>query len=234
MPILSGCGYGTAMAVDLAKAVEAAGADGILLLPHYLTEAGQAGLAAHVKAVCDAARIGVIVYNRANARLDRRHPGPALPRHCPNLDRLQGRHRRHRHRPPRRRHPRRPPDLHRRHADPRVLRRGLQRHGRHHLLLGGLQLRPRPRARLLRRDARRRPGDDGPAARRLLLPVHGHPRPPARLRRLGDQGRRPPARLRRRPGAQPADRPDRGGGGDARRPRRQKAEAAGEAGPGAV
>src|SRR5688500_8696329 len=54
MPILSGCGYGTAMAVDLAKEVEAAGADGILLLPHYLTEATQAGLAAHVRAVCRA------------------------------------------------------------------------------------------------------------------------------------------------------------------------------------
>lgn len=35
-PILSGCGYGTAIAVDLAQAVEAAGADGLLLLPHYL------------------------------------------------------------------------------------------------------------------------------------------------------------------------------------------------------
>jgi len=69
LPILSGCGYGTAMAVDLAKAVETAGADGILLLPHYLTEAGQAGIAAHVKAVCDAVSIGVIVYNRANTRL---------------------------------------------------------------------------------------------------------------------------------------------------------------------
>ena len=84
VPILSGCGYGTAMAVDLARAVEAAGADGILLLPHYLTEAGQAGLAAHVRAVCDAVGIGVVVYNRANSRLT-----PAtlaqLCDECPNL-----------------------------------------------------------------------------------------------------------------------------------------------------
>jgi 5-dehydro-4-deoxyglucarate dehydratase len=84
VPILSGCGYGTAMAVDLAKAVEAAGADGILLLPQYLTEAGQAGLAAHVRAVCDAVKIGVVVYNRANFRLT-----PAtlarLCEACPNL-----------------------------------------------------------------------------------------------------------------------------------------------------
>jgi 5-dehydro-4-deoxyglucarate dehydratase len=84
MPILSGCGYGTAMAADLAQAAETAGADGILLLPHYLTEAGQAGLAAHVKAVCDAVSIGVVVYNRANFRLT----ADTLARlcdQCPNL-----------------------------------------------------------------------------------------------------------------------------------------------------
>jgi 5-dehydro-4-deoxyglucarate dehydratase len=84
VPILSGCGYGTAMAVDLARAVEAAGADGLLLLPQYLTEAGQAGLAAHVKAVCDAVGIGVVVYNRANFRLT----AATLARlcdDCPNL-----------------------------------------------------------------------------------------------------------------------------------------------------
>ena len=191
VPILSGCGYGTAMAVDLAKAVEAAGADGLLLLPHYLTEAGQTGLAAHVKAVCDA--VGYWRRRLQSRQLPphRRHAGPAL-RAVPEPDRLQGRHRRHRHRPPHRRYPGRPPDLHRRHADARVLRRGLQRHGRDHLLLGRLQLRPRPGARILQRDASRRQGDHGPAPRRLLLPVHGHPRPPARLRRLRDQGRRPP------------------------------------------
>ena len=84
MPILSGCGYGTAMAVDLAKEVEAAGADGILLLPHYLTEATQAGLAAHVGAVCRATKLGVIVYNRANAQL-RPDTLAKLAEECPNL-----------------------------------------------------------------------------------------------------------------------------------------------------
>ncbi len=69
-PIIAGCGYGTALAVELAQAVEAAGADGILLLPHYLVGAEQAGLFAHVKAVCDAIDIGVIVYNRDNAVLE--------------------------------------------------------------------------------------------------------------------------------------------------------------------
>ncbi|UOM33514.1 5-dehydro-4-deoxyglucarate dehydratase [Acuticoccus sp. I52.16.1] len=67
-PIVSGCGYGTATAVSLAKAVEKAGADGILLLPHYLIDAPQEGLLAHAKAVCDAVGIGVMIYNRDNAR----------------------------------------------------------------------------------------------------------------------------------------------------------------------
>ena len=57
----------TAQAIEKAKAAEAAGADGILLLPPYLTEADQAGLIEHVSAVCGATSLGVIVYNRANA-----------------------------------------------------------------------------------------------------------------------------------------------------------------------
>ena len=44
-------------------AAEKAGADGILLLPHYLIDAPQAGLYNHVKAVCDAVGIGVMVGN---------------------------------------------------------------------------------------------------------------------------------------------------------------------------
>jgi 5-dehydro-4-deoxyglucarate dehydratase len=38
-PIISGCGYGTKLACELAQAIEAAGGDGILLLPHYLVQA---------------------------------------------------------------------------------------------------------------------------------------------------------------------------------------------------
>ncbi len=68
-PIVAGCGYGTAIAVPLARAIEKAGADGILLLPPYLVEAGQEGLFRHVRAVCDAVGIGVTVYNRDNACL---------------------------------------------------------------------------------------------------------------------------------------------------------------------
>jgi 5-dehydro-4-deoxyglucarate dehydratase len=69
-PVIAGCGYGTAMAKEFAKAAEDAGADGILLLPPYLVNADQAGLAAHVEAVCASTRLGVIMYNRDNAVLD--------------------------------------------------------------------------------------------------------------------------------------------------------------------
>jgi 5-dehydro-4-deoxyglucarate dehydratase len=68
-PVIAGCGSGTAIAVELAKAAEAAGADGLLLLPPYLMVPNQEGLMAHVEAVCKATKIGVIVYNRDNAVL---------------------------------------------------------------------------------------------------------------------------------------------------------------------
>jgi 5-dehydro-4-deoxyglucarate dehydratase len=67
VPVLAGCGYGTAMAIEFAKTADAAGADGILLLPPYLVNAEASGLIAHVKAVCAATTKGVIFYNRDNA-----------------------------------------------------------------------------------------------------------------------------------------------------------------------
>src|ERR1700729_1906391 len=66
-PVVAGCGYGTAMAKEFAQAAEDAGADGILLLPPYLVGAEQAGLSAHVEAICASTRLGVIMYNRDNA-----------------------------------------------------------------------------------------------------------------------------------------------------------------------
>ncbi|MGF6160521.1 5-dehydro-4-deoxyglucarate dehydratase [Ensifer sp. KUDG1] len=82
--IVSGCGYGTEMAVDIARSVERVGADGILLLPHYLIDAPQEGLYAHVKTICQSVGIGVMVYNRDNAVLQ----ADTLARlcdECPNL-----------------------------------------------------------------------------------------------------------------------------------------------------
>ena len=68
-PVLAGTGYGTAIAREIAIGAEKAGADGLLLLPPYLTHSEQDGLAAHVEAVCKSTRLGVIVYNRDNAIL---------------------------------------------------------------------------------------------------------------------------------------------------------------------
>lgn len=67
-PIIAGAGGGTRLAIQYAQEAEARGAQGILLLPHYLTEASQAGLVAHVEAVCKSVKIGVVVYNRGGAR----------------------------------------------------------------------------------------------------------------------------------------------------------------------
>jgi 5-dehydro-4-deoxyglucarate dehydratase len=68
--IVSGCGYGTEMAIEIVRLAEAAGADGILLLPHYLIDAPQEGLYRHVRAVCDATDLGVMIYNRDNAQYE--------------------------------------------------------------------------------------------------------------------------------------------------------------------
>jgi 5-dehydro-4-deoxyglucarate dehydratase len=70
VPVVAGCGYGTAMAKQFAQAAEGAGADGLLLLPPYLLNADPAGLVAHVEAVCAATKLGVIFYNRDNAILN--------------------------------------------------------------------------------------------------------------------------------------------------------------------
>jgi 5-dehydro-4-deoxyglucarate dehydratase len=83
-PIISGCGYGTELAISIAKSAEKAGADGILLLPHYLIEAPQEGMYRHVKAVCNSIGIGVMVYNRDNAILQT-DTLKRLCDECPNL-----------------------------------------------------------------------------------------------------------------------------------------------------
>lgn len=84
MPIIAGAGGGTTLAIRYAQEAERLGAQGILLLPHYLTEATQEGLVAHVEAVCKSVKFGVIVYNRGGCRLT-----PAslliLADRCPNL-----------------------------------------------------------------------------------------------------------------------------------------------------
>ncbi|PAU54418.1 5-dehydro-4-deoxyglucarate dehydratase [Pseudomonas indica] len=84
VPILAGVGGPTRLAIQYAQEAERLGAKGLLLLPHYLTEASQEGVAAHVEQVCKSVKIGVVVYNRNVCRLT-----PALlerlAERCPNL-----------------------------------------------------------------------------------------------------------------------------------------------------
>jgi 5-dehydro-4-deoxyglucarate dehydratase len=84
MPIIAGAGGGTTLAIKYAQEAERLGAQGVLLLPHYLTEASQEGLVAHVEAVCRSVKFGVIVYNRGACRLT---PESLLKLadSCPNL-----------------------------------------------------------------------------------------------------------------------------------------------------
>jgi 5-dehydro-4-deoxyglucarate dehydratase len=84
VPVVAGCGYGTAIAKQFAQVGEAAGADGLLLLPPYLLNADPAGLVAHVEAVCASTKLGVIFYNRDNAILNDVWLERLCDR-CPNL-----------------------------------------------------------------------------------------------------------------------------------------------------
>ncbi|WP_298233407.1 5-dehydro-4-deoxyglucarate dehydratase [uncultured Azohydromonas sp.] len=84
VPIVAGAGGGTTLAVKYAQEAERAGAQGILLLPHYLTEATQEGLVRHVEAVCKSVKIGVVVYNRGSCRYSA-ETLLKLAERCPNL-----------------------------------------------------------------------------------------------------------------------------------------------------
>jgi 5-dehydro-4-deoxyglucarate dehydratase len=84
VPVIAGTGYGTRLAVEFAQTAQAAGADGVLVLPHYLLQVEQSGLYQHIHRVCRSVDIGVIVYNRDNClfsveTLER------LADACPNL-----------------------------------------------------------------------------------------------------------------------------------------------------
>lgn len=67
VPVLASAGGWTRNAIVNARAAEEAGAEGILVLPPYLTECDQAGLVEHVSAIAAATTLAIIVYNRGNA-----------------------------------------------------------------------------------------------------------------------------------------------------------------------
>ena len=84
VPILAGAGGATRSAIAFAQEAQRLGAKGILLLPHYLTEASQEGLIDHVEQVCKSVEIGVVVYNRNVCRLTPDSLAILADR-CPNL-----------------------------------------------------------------------------------------------------------------------------------------------------
>ncbi|MFJ2619240.1 5-dehydro-4-deoxyglucarate dehydratase [Glutamicibacter sp. NPDC087344] len=67
VPVLASAGGSTLQAIEQAKNAEEVGAEGLLLLPPYLTENDQEGLYQHVSAIAASTKVGIIVYNRANA-----------------------------------------------------------------------------------------------------------------------------------------------------------------------
>ena len=84
VPIIAGAGGPTRTAIAHAQEAERLGAHGLLLLPHYLTEAAQEGLIEHVAQVCNSVKFGVIVYNRDRTKLTPNSLA-ILAERCPNL-----------------------------------------------------------------------------------------------------------------------------------------------------
>ena len=70
LPVIASAGLSVETGKAFAKAAEEAGADGILLMPPYLTECPQDGLVEYARQICDATAINVIYYNRGNGILN--------------------------------------------------------------------------------------------------------------------------------------------------------------------
>ena len=97
VPVVAGTGYGWAQAVRFAHIAEEAGADALLVLPHYLVAAPQEGLVAQLEQIAARTRLPLIAYQRGQVAFTadslRRIAG--IPHviglkdgHC-DLDRLQ-------------------------------------------------------------------------------------------------------------------------------------------------
>ncbi|MFF3345276.1 5-dehydro-4-deoxyglucarate dehydratase [Streptomyces sp. NPDC002779] len=64
LPVVAGIGYGWAQAVRFARIAEQAGADALLVLPHYLVAAPQEGLVRQLARIASATRLPLIAYQR--------------------------------------------------------------------------------------------------------------------------------------------------------------------------
>jgi len=70
VPVIAGVGYGWAIAAQYAARAAEAGADGALLLPHYLVKAPVAGLVEQVRKVAEATSLPLIAYQRDYVSFD--------------------------------------------------------------------------------------------------------------------------------------------------------------------
>lgn len=84
LPVIASAGLSVETGKAFAKAAEEAGADGILLMPPYLTECPQDGLVEYARQICDATSVNVIYYNRGNGILNALSV-QQLADQCPNL-----------------------------------------------------------------------------------------------------------------------------------------------------
>lgn len=73
VPVIAGVGFGQQLAVDLARAAAAAGADGILAFPPYYPQADDEGMLAYYRAIGEATQLGMLIYSRDWANF-----GPAM------------------------------------------------------------------------------------------------------------------------------------------------------------
>jgi 5-dehydro-4-deoxyglucarate dehydratase len=64
LPVVAGIGYGWAQALRFARIAQEAGADALLVLPHYLVEAPQDGLVEQVRRIAAGTRLPLIAYQR--------------------------------------------------------------------------------------------------------------------------------------------------------------------------
>lgn len=64
VPVVAGVGYGWAQAARFARVAEEAGADALLVLPHYLVAAPQDGLVAQLEQLAARTRLPLIAYQR--------------------------------------------------------------------------------------------------------------------------------------------------------------------------
>lgn len=68
VPVLAGVGYGWGQAGRFASLAEIAGADGLLVHPHYLVEAPQQGLVEHVRQLAARTPLPLLLYQRGSVR----------------------------------------------------------------------------------------------------------------------------------------------------------------------